>query len=319
VFRHILQTWIREPLIQFMVIGACIYGTYALIGTPENDFRDTTIHVDGNRIEAFINQWERRWNRPPTRQEIDGLIQAYVREDILYRQAVAMGLNKDDPITRRRMAQKLEFLTRDIAGLQEPEGGELERYLKENRDQYKAPDLMTFSHVFLDPDIRGDATLDDTALLLAELQAAGPPDSTVPSLGDRFMLQNYYPQKTELDIRKLFGEGFSESVMQLKERQWHGPVLSGYGTHLVYVYALKQAPLPLLEDARGMVLQNWQVDQQKQFNEQFLKASRVAMTSSSTNYQRTGLSLPRSTPQLKINQGLRANPHHDQSLAKSLV
>ncbi len=272
MFRHTLQTWLREPLVQFLLIGACIYGAYAVFGTPDEDFRDTTIHVDGNRIDAFISQWERRWNRPPTRQEIDGLIQTYVREDILYRQAVAMGLNKDDPITRRRMAQKLEFLTRDIAGLQEPEEGELEQYFEENRDQYKAPDLLTFSHVFLDPDVRGDATLDDAALLLAELQAAGPPDSTAPDLGDRFMLQNYYPQKSELNIRKLFGTGFSEAIMPLEAGQWHGPVLSGYGTHLVYVYALKKAPLPLLKDVRDMVLQNWQVDQQDTFNEQFFES-----------------------------------------------
>ncbi len=111
--------------------------------------------------------------------------------------------------------------------------------------------------------------LDDAALLLAELQAAGPSDSTAPGLGDRFMLQNYYLQKSELDIRKLLGTGFSKAVMQLKEEKWHGPVLSGYSTHLVYVYALKQAPLPLLEDVRNVVLQNWQMDQQENFNEQF--------------------------------------------------
>ena len=89
--RHTLQTWIREPLVQFLLIGACIYGAYALFGTPEEDFHDTTIHVDGHRIDAFISQWERRWNRPPTRQEIDGIIQTYVREDILYRHAVSIG------------------------------------------------------------------------------------------------------------------------------------------------------------------------------------------------------------------------------------
>ena len=115
-----------EPLVQFLIIGACIYGAYALFGTPEEDFRDTTIRVDANRIEAFIGQWEGRWNRPPTRQEIDGIIQQYVREDILYRQAVAMGLNEDDPITRRRMAQKLEFLTADLAMMKQPAEGELE-------------------------------------------------------------------------------------------------------------------------------------------------------------------------------------------------
>ena len=90
---------LREPLLHFLVLGAGIYGLFALFGTPEEDFRETSIHVDSNRIDAFISEWEKRWNRQPTRQEIDGLIQSHVREEILYRQAVAMGLNEDDPIT----------------------------------------------------------------------------------------------------------------------------------------------------------------------------------------------------------------------------
>ena len=105
----------KEPLIQFLIIGAAIYGAYALFGTPEEDYRDNIILVDSNRINAMISEWESRWQRPPTRQEIDGLIQQYIKEDVLYRQAVSMGLNEDDPITRRRMAQKLEFLTSDLA------------------------------------------------------------------------------------------------------------------------------------------------------------------------------------------------------------
>ncbi len=86
------------------------------------------------------------------------------------------------------------------------------------------------------------------------------------------MLQNYYPQKSERDIRKLFGTGFSEAIMPREAGHWHGPVLSGYGTHLVYVYAMKQAPLPLFEDVRDVVLQNWQVEQQGTFNEQFFES-----------------------------------------------
>ena len=112
--------WVNEPLVQFLFIGACIYAAYALFGSAEEEAIDNTIVVDAPRIEGFIGQWQQRWNRPPTWQELDGLINSYVRENILYRAAIEMGLDQDDPVTRRRMAQKLEFLTNDIALFEEP-------------------------------------------------------------------------------------------------------------------------------------------------------------------------------------------------------
>ena len=262
----------REPLVQFFFIGICIYGAYALYGKPEEGFAENTIVVDANRIDLFVSAWEQRWNRPPTEQELNGLINQFIREDILYREAVAMGLDKDDPITRRRMAQKLEFLSKDIASFKEPSEGELELFFEDNKDQFQAPDLITFSHVFIDPDKRGNATLDDAALLLSELQAAGTSDVKVSGLGDRFMLQNYYPQKTELEIRKQFGSGFTTAVMQLEPGLWHGPVLSGYGTHLVYVNTLEKAPAPVFADVKDSVFENWQAQQQEEFNEEFFES-----------------------------------------------
>jgi hypothetical protein len=262
----------KEPLIQFLLIGVCIYGAYALYGSPEEDVSDRTIVVDASRIENFISEWERRWNRPPTRQELDGVISTFVREDILYRQAVAMGLGKDDPITRRRLAQKLEFLTNDIALFREPADGELEQYFQDNKPLYREPDLITFSHVFLDPDLRDETTLDDAAVLLTQLQAAGEPDAETLSAGDRFMLQSYYPEVSELEIRRQLGSGFSAAVMQLKPGQWHGPVLSGYGVHLVYVYSLQEAPPPLFADVQQYVLENWQTEQQEKFNAEFFES-----------------------------------------------
>ncbi len=262
----------KEPLIQFLIIGACIYGAYALYGTSDEDAGDRTILVDAARIEGFVSGWQSRFNRPPTEQELDGMISQFVREDIFYREAVAMGLDKDDAITRRRMAQKLEFLTRDIARLKEPIEGELEQYFEENKVLYRQPDLITFSHVFLDPDVRDEMTLDDAAVLLAELQSAGEPDAEMLDAGDRFMLQSYYPEKSELDVRRQLGSGFAASVMQLEPGQWHGPVLSGYGVHLVYVYDFQAAPAPVFDEVRDSVLDNWTVAQQEQFNEQYFES-----------------------------------------------
>ena len=267
-----LSRLLKEPLLQFLIIGAFIYGAYALFGVAEEDFRDTTILVDSNRINAMISQWEKRWNRLPTRAEIDGLIQAYVREDVLYRQALAMGLNEDDPITRRRMAQKLKFLTSDLSQMQQPQEGELEQYFADNAESYRGLDTISFIHVFIDPDKHGDATLDDAAELLAQLQTAGPPDAGTIQAGDRLMLQNSFSRATELDIRRQLGSGFAEVVMELEAGQWHGPVLSGYGVHLVYVYDFVEAPPAVFEDVQAQALEAWHAQRREQFNADFVES-----------------------------------------------
>ena len=277
----ILKTWelpvsnkltrlVTEPLIQFLIIGACIYGAYALFGEPEEDFHDTRVHVDAARINGFISEWESRWNRLPSREELDGLIQAHIREDVLYRQAVAMGLNEDDPITRRRMAQKLDFLTSDLAMMVQPGDGELEQYFSENSEAYRAPDLMTFSQVFFDPDSREDSTLEDAAQALLKLQAAGEPNEESMQVGDSLMLQSDFVAVTATEAARQMGSGFVESVVQLEPGSWHGPILSGYGVHLVYVYRYEKSPAAVLEDVKAAVLERWQFEQRKKFNADFL-------------------------------------------------
>ena len=117
---HAIVRLLKEPLVHFLLIGACIYGAYDLFGGPEEQEADLTVLVDANRVNGFAAQWQARWNRPPTREELGGVIDGYVREEILYRQAVAMGLTQDDAIFRRRMAQRLEFLTSDLAKVDDP-------------------------------------------------------------------------------------------------------------------------------------------------------------------------------------------------------
>jgi hypothetical protein len=270
--RNKLTRLLTEPLVQFLVIGACIYGAYALFGAPEENFRDTTIIVDSNRINAMISQWERRWNRLPTREEIDGLIQTYIREDVLYRQAVAMGLNEDDPITRRRMAQKLQFLTSDLSMMQQPLEGELEKYFSEKAGSYRGEDMISFTQVFINPDKREDATLSDAAEILAQLKAVGEPDAETFQAGDRLILQNNFSSATELEIRRQLGSGFAEVVMTLEPGQWHGPVLSGYGVHLVYVYEFVKAPPAVFENVQARVLEDWHEEKREQFNADFLES-----------------------------------------------
>lgn len=262
---------LKEPLLHFILLGACIYAAYALFGTPEQDSLDRTININEERIDAFINQWQSRWNRPPTVKEMDGVITQYVNEEVLYRQAMAMGLNENDPITRRRVAQKLEFLTGDLSQMQQPAEGELEKYFEDHLDAYRGEDLFTFSQVFFDPDKREEKTLDDAAKILKELQAAGKPDPEKLETGDKFMLQNFFKSMDERQISRQLGTGFTESVMKLEAGKWHGPVLSGYGVHLIYIYEIEKAPAPEFEKVKDKVLAQWHEEKSIKFKADFLK------------------------------------------------
>jgi hypothetical protein len=182
-----------------------------------------------------------------------------------------MGLNEDDPITGRRMAQKLEFITSELARMQQPAKGELEQFFQENLEAYRDPDRISFTQLFFDPDARGDATLVDAERILEQLRAAGEPTEDMAQLSDRFMLQNYFAAASELDVRRQMGGGFAEQVIKLEPGQWHGPVFSGYGVHLVYVYSLEIAPPPEFDAVKTRVLEDWQAGKREEFNAEFLK------------------------------------------------
>ena len=269
---HVIVRLLKEPLVHFLLIGACIYGAYGLFGGPEEQETNLTVLVDANRVNGFAAQWQARWNRPPTREELGGVIDGYVREEILYRQAVAMGLTQDDAIFRRRMAQRLEFLTSDLAKVDDPDEAELQRYLQDNIDQFRAPDMITFIQVFFDPDARDEATLDDANMALAELKAAGVPDPATLQAGDRFMLPNYFESATELEVRKRLGGGFTQSLSGLEPGTWHGPVLSGFGVHLVYIFERLQTPAPELAEVRPQVLEGWQREEMDAFSKKFYES-----------------------------------------------
>ncbi len=259
----------RSPLLHFLLIGAAIYLANGLFGTKAVEESDNTVVVTSGELEWLAQTFASTWNRAPTPQEIRGLLDAHIRERVLYREALAMGLDEDDVIIRRRLAQKLEFLFQDLADITPPTEAELVVYFEEHLDQYQEPEVTTFTHVFVDPDLRDDHTLEDAEQILATLKTLEDQMQGHEELGDRFMLQRYYPQRTRMEIAKLFGQGFTQSLNELAPGQWHGPVLSGYGVHLIYVHDRSQAPPPEFEDVLSIVQQDWQDARRKTFNEEY--------------------------------------------------
>ncbi len=221
---------VKEPLFHFLILGLAIYAGYAWLNPDEAPESDQTIVVGAGERAWMRTSFEKRLNRPPTPNELEGLTKEYVRETAFYREALAMGLDQDDTIVRRRLAQKLEFLVQDLIDVSPPTDEELEAYFDEHRADYRQPDLITFTHAFVDPDKWGNETESHAATVQEALRNAADPTSGAKELGDPFMLQLYYPERTEADISKLFGGGFARSLGDLSPGAWQGPVLSGYGS-----------------------------------------------------------------------------------------
>jgi hypothetical protein len=260
----------RQPLVHFLVIAGAIAAAVSWLGDGDAGRPDRTIRITPEKIARLEAEWRARWKRAPTAEELDSLIRARVREAALYREALAMGLNEDDPVIRRVLVRKLEGIARDLVEISlSPTEQDLAAYFEQQQDRYRPPALITFTHVFLDPDRRGERTLPDADAVLAELRSKGPPTEDVGDLGDPFMLQRYYPQKTEQRIASLFGREFARSVFELPAGQWHGPVLSGYGTHLVYVDGRSEFPTPTLAAIEERVRQDWIDEKRKEITEEY--------------------------------------------------
>jgi peptidyl-prolyl cis-trans isomerase C len=266
----------RQPLLHFLVIGMVVGLLYDWRGerapsraaTPDEPIRITAAEV--SLLEA---QWQARWKRPPTEDEFEGLIQGQVREAALFREAIAMGLDQGDPLLRRVLVQKLETIARDLVELSlAPTEQDLQAWFTTTAERYRPPALITFASVFVDPDRRGDQTLVDAAEMLTDLQALEDPMEGLEDFGDAFMLQRYYPEKPEARIGSLFGHEFARSVFELEAGRWHGPVLSGYGTHLVYVENLREFPVPDLGLVKERVTQDWVDEKRAEITEDYFAA-----------------------------------------------
>lgn len=262
-------TLLREPLLHFVLFGAALFIAYEAISQRESGDANKRIVVSAAEVEWMQNNWEKRWGRPPTAKELDGVIQEYVRETVLYREAVALGLDKNDQIVRRRMAQKMEFIARDVIVPTPESEEEMIAYFESNRDRYREPRRYTFTQVFIDPDRRGDATLNDAQVIKAKLIAEGNTLADPATLGDEFMLASFYPEKTPLELQKLFGSGFVDRLVELSPDQWHGPVLSGYGTHLIFISHITEPPEPVFAEVRERVLADWTAEQSERLEQRF--------------------------------------------------
>ena len=254
--------WLREPLAQFLLIGVVLFLAYGAFnrgaGQTGRSYQITLTTDDLRQLQTtFAAQWE----RPPSPEEMHGLIEQKIRDEILYRQALQLGLDRDDVIIKRRLAQKMQFLAEDVGATHQPTTAELKAWYVENSTRFALPSRFSFRHLYFSPDVRGQHARDDATKTL--LKISGEPEES-KAVADRFMFQDYYADRTPEELEKEFGARFASEVPKLKPGSWQGPVESGYGWHLLFVDAVIPGRVPVFEEVESDVKTAWLGDQKQQ-------------------------------------------------------
>ncbi len=248
----------REPLTRFFAAGAGLFVLYALAGSraPADDRR---IVIDEYELQALAALWQAQWRRPPTQDELTRLVVDRVREEVLYREALALDLDENDVLVRRRLAEKLEMALNDVAATAEPSDDDLRRYFESHADRYVEPAGLTLTHRFFSRDRRGDSAEADARRALEALVAGGTADD------DSFHAAKTLTLQDAGRLERIFGTAFRDAVVEHAGRPrsrhgWFGPVPSAYGAHLVRVDAYTEGRRQTLDEVRETVLDDWRRD-----------------------------------------------------------
>jgi peptidyl-prolyl cis-trans isomerase C len=253
-----VQRWLREPLLHFLLIGVALFAVYAYTQRGRGGMESSRqIQLTLDDLVQMNVYFASQWKRPPTPAEFQAMAEDKVREEVLYREALAMGLDKDDTIVKRRMAQKMQFLAEDVASAHEPSRAELQAWFEKNSSKFALPSRYSFRHLYFATDTRGQRAQADAAATLRQL-AGQPADSKLAApVADRFMFQDYYGDRAPSAIAKEFGPPFAIALAKVKPGSWEGPIESGYGWHLVFVDTVIPGRIPALEEIESDVKTAW--------------------------------------------------------------
>ena len=271
---------LNEPLVHFGALALVIFVVYGLFnssGTPAPD----RIVVTAPKIEQMAVIFAKTRQRPPTAEELKGLIDDYIKEEIYYREALTLGLDKDDTVIRRRLRQKIEFLSDATVDALSPTDVDLETYLKQHPADFEVEPMLALQQVFLNPDRHGDRIDQDAASILEALLAS--PETDPASLGDASLLPADLPQTGKTAIAQTFGPELAEALDKAAPGQWTGPVKSEFGLHLIRVSERKPGRIPVLAEVRDAVAREWSNAKRKELEdrrlEELLKRYRVTIES----------------------------------------
>jgi hypothetical protein len=251
---------LRDPLLHFVLIGAVLFAGYELINGGELTPSATDpVHIGEGEIRWLRDTFANQWQRPPTEDELRGLVAGFLEEELFAREAKVLGLDQNDTIVRRRLAQKLTFLVDDTSRIVEPTDDELRKFYDANVKRFQAQPRITFTQLFFNPEKRQHAESDARAALVS-ISAKGANGEA--SGGDPILLENEFHEVDEQTVSNMFGSAFAREIFLMNPDSWAGPVKSGYGVHLVRVTDLNPAISRPFEEVRPKILEEWRHQQE---------------------------------------------------------
>ena len=251
-----IRRLIRDPLVSFLFAGTLLFFITDWFSGDDETYQ---IQVTANEVQRLGDQWSLQMRRPPNKQELDGLISAFVKEEIYYREALLLNLEANDTIVRRRLVQKLTFLTEDIATSEPPTTEGLQSFYTAQIDKYMEPAKFSFAHRYFSTD-RRDNSQDIALQALTDTSLKGDP----------FMLQREYAQRSQRDVGNLFGRDFAAKLAELPTSDaWQGPLKSAYGWHVVKLLNVAPARVQPFNEVAEKVKVDWQQAQRKIANESY--------------------------------------------------
>jgi len=260
----------REPLVHFLVLALLVFAAHYFLASSAGEGKSDRIVITSGKTEQIAARFAQVWQRPPSLQELKGLIDDQVKEEIYVREALALGLDKDDTVIRRRLRQKMELLNDAGADALSPTDAELEAYLKSHPEMFAVNPAMSFQQVFLNPQRQGTGIGQTIATILGTLTAN--PETDASTLGDASLLPAEMPLTSLKSIGHMFGSEFADAVGKAEVGAWTGPVASGFGLHVVRVSERQEGRSPALGEVLNAVMREWTNDKRKELENDHLAA-----------------------------------------------
>ncbi|MGF1901628.1 hypothetical protein [Aliivibrio sifiae] len=267
---------IKDPFIHFMVIGAALFAVYEF-NRDADEGNINQITISEIEVNNAINGWEKRWQRLPSDKELQAVLEQKVRQEVFYREALALNLGQDDPVVRRRLAEKMMFIANDLVVPEQASDKQLTAFMQSSPDKFTKPVITTFKHVYFNPDLHNIETAE--LLTFIEEQRKALNDDREPPIDYQTLSDDFYNDLSiqnipEYQIARIFGKQFTQELAQVPSGEWYGPITSGYGKHLIKMEYRSEPELTPLSDIRDKVLASWKVAQQKQSNDSLYESLR---------------------------------------------
>ena len=262
MFKKILH----EPLVHFLVLGALVFAIYIFLnGTESEDTHHIVVSKAVQKQLAY--RWQKKYLRAPTEEDMQKMLDKEIYTEVMAREAKQMGLDVNDFIIRRRLAQKMEFVSDDLSLLVAPTDAELKSYLKTHEKMFRKEDSFSFKQIYIDVNKHHN----DLKETFEKIKTALQTDTDIRALGDSFLLPVNNEHMRYYDVQRKFGKAFAMHLKTVKEGSWQGPIKSGYGAHFVYLEKREKGEIPAFESIKETLKNAWMSEKKDQNNQMFYK------------------------------------------------